>query len=58
MSQRDLVTERMRHAERLLAHIDRAIEAERGAIDLTKEEMFDVFGDFDPAEYEDEARER
>jgi len=25
---------------------------------MTKEEMFEVFGDFDPAEYEDEVRER
>ena len=25
---------------------------------MTKEEMFEVFGDFDPAEYEDEVKER
>ncbi len=48
-------------AERLLDMvdaIDTAIETERQGMKLSKEEMLEVFGDFDPAEYEAEARER
>lgn len=48
-------------AERTLALIDAidlAIEAERNGMKLTNEEMLEVFGDFDPSEHEDEARER
>lgn len=47
--------------ERLLAVIDAvdaAVAAERGGRAMTAEEMLEVFGGFDPAEYEDEARDR
>lgn len=48
-------------AERLLTMVDAvdaAIDAERRGIAMNKEEMLEVFGDFDPTEYEAEARER
>lgn len=58
VSQRELVVQKMRRTERLLALLDRTILAMEGGISMTKEEMFEVFGDFDPAEYEDEVKER
>ncbi len=50
-----------RRAERLFAMIDaidRAAEADRKGLTMTNEEMLEVFDGFDPAEYEDEAKER
>lgn len=38
--------------------IDRAINAERKRINMTTEEMLEVFGDFDPAEHQEEAEDR
>jgi MerR family transcriptional regulator, thiopeptide resistance regulator len=48
-------------ADRLLAMaelIDRTLTAEREGSTMDDEELFEVFGDFDPREHEDEARER
>ena len=48
-------------ANRLLAMVDavdRAIRAERTGMRLSKEEMLEVFGDFDPTAHEEEAKER
>jgi DNA-binding transcriptional MerR regulator len=48
-------------ADRLLAMvdaIDTAIELERREMNMNPEEMLEVFGDFDPAQHEPEARER
>ena len=56
--QRDLVAEKPRRDEALLALIDKTILAMEGGIAMTKEEMFEVFGDFDPNEYEDEVQQR
>ncbi len=50
-----------RKAERLLSMmdaIDHAVESQRQGIPMTPEETLEVFGDFDPAEHEEEARER
>jgi len=47
--------------DRLLAMIDaldEAITAEKRGTKMTNEEMLSVFGDFNPAEYEEEAAER
>ena len=38
--------------------VDRAIEGTRRGIMMDKDEMFEVFGEFDPARYEQEAEER
>lgn len=56
--QRDLIAEQAVRLEALLALIDKTIAADQGGIAMTKEEMFEVFGDFDPSEYEDEVKER
>ena len=48
-------------AERILTMIeavDGAVAAEREGTRMTNEDMLEVFGDFDPADYEDEVRER
>ena len=48
-------------AERLLAMVDaveRAARAESTGIQMSNKEMLDVFGDFDPTQYEEEVKER
>jgi len=56
--QRQLLTERATRVQALIQAVDAALESiERGTV-MTKEEMFEVFGDFDPSKYEDEARQR
>ena len=57
-AQRDLIAERALRLEALLRLIDKTITALDGGIQMSKEEMFEVFGDFDPAEYENEVTER
>ncbi len=56
--QRELIAERMIRLETMLELIDKTLASIEGGIPMTKEEMFEVFGDFDPSEYEDEVRER
>lgn len=56
--QRDLIAEKVGRYEAMLGLIDKTLAAANGGIRMEKEEMFEVFGDFDPAEHEDEARER
>ncbi len=58
VAQRELVAAKIAHDKRLLALIDKTIAAMKGGFLLTKEEMFEVFGDFNPAEYEDEVKDR
>jgi MerR family transcriptional regulator, thiopeptide resistance regulator len=57
-AQRDLIAERALRLKALLRLIDTTITAMDGGIQMSKEEMFEVFGDFDPAEYEDEVKQR
>ena len=54
---RQLVIQR-RRLDKVIAAVEAAIRAEETGMKLTKEEMFDVFGDFDPTEYAEEVRER
>ena len=56
--QRDLLTERAAHLHDLIAAVDAALGAEREGTRMTNEEMLEVFGDFDPSRYEEEARQR
>lgn len=58
LEQRRLTAEKLRRDEALLALLDKTIVAMEGGIQMSKEDMFEVFGDFDPSEHEDEARER
>lgn len=57
-NQRQLIAEKVDRTRALLALIDKTIQATEGGIQMTKEEMFEVFGDFNPADYEDEVKER
>lgn len=56
--QRELLEARADHLLALVDAVDRAVRAERTGTAMTNEEMLEVFGDFDPAEYEEEADER
>lgn len=56
--QRDLLEQRATHLEAMIATIDRTLDAHTKGTPMNKEDMFEVFGDFDPAEHEEEARER
>ncbi|MDO8847243.1 MAG: MerR family transcriptional regulator [Coriobacteriia bacterium] len=56
--QREMLTQKSARTAALITSVERAINAERTGVRMTKEETFEVFGDFDPAEYEDEVKER
>ena len=55
LMQRSMLQERAAQARALIAAVDRALEAMEGGAPLKDEEMFEAF---DPAQYEDEVRER
>ncbi len=58
VAQRRLLAEKAQRTEAMLTAIDLALLAlEEGRI-MDKDEMFEVFGDFDPQDYEDEVKER
>lgn len=57
-AQRDLLARRARRLEAMLVLIDKTLAAQEGGIQMRQDEMFEVFGDFDPSEYEHETRER
>ncbi|CAM5495867.1 MerR family transcriptional regulator [Streptomyces pilosus] len=56
--QHELLTARIEKLREMAAAVEHAMEARTMGIDLTPEEKFEVFGDFDPDQYEDEVRER
>jgi DNA-binding transcriptional MerR regulator len=56
--QRDLIAEQALRLEAMLGLVDKTLASLKGGIPMTKEEMFEVFGDFDPSGYEDEVKER
>lgn len=56
--QRDLSAGRIERLYAMLDLIDRTTASPLGVIHMDKEEMVDIFGDFDPADHADEARER
>jgi MerR family transcriptional regulator, thiopeptide resistance regulator len=56
--QRRLLTDKSVRLAKMIAAVDEAILAlERGTV-IHKEDMFGVFGDFDPAQYEEEAKQQ
>lgn len=58
LMQRRLLTERATRVQALIGAVDAALDSlEKGTV-MTKEEMFEVFGDFDPSKYEDEVQQR
>lgn len=56
--QERLLGDRIARLEEMLAAVQTTKEAHRMGMQLTPEERFELFGDFDPAEHADEARER
>ncbi len=56
--QRALLLERAAHLHNLIEAVDAALDAEKRGTRMTNEEMLEVFGDFDPSQYEEEARQR
>jgi DNA-binding transcriptional MerR regulator len=57
-TQRELLTQRQARLQALLQAVEKAIEAHEKGIAMTKEEMFEVFGDFNPTEHQAEAEQR
>lgn len=55
---RELLRVQLATKRAMLDAVERAIEHHDGGMAMTNEEMFEVFGDFDPAEHADEVRER
>jgi len=58
LAQREMVAEHALRLEAMLSLIDKTLISLEGGIRMTKEEMFEVFGDFDPSEYEEEVEQR
>jgi DNA-binding transcriptional MerR regulator len=58
VTQRALLVEKGERIRTMVALVDRTLDAmEKGTV-MKKEEMFEVFGDFDPEAHEEEAEER
>jgi DNA-binding transcriptional MerR regulator len=58
VSQRNLLAEKAERILTMMNAVDAALAAAEKGIAMSEEEMFDVFGDFDPKQYEDETQER
>lgn len=58
LAQRRLLAEKAQRTEAMLTAIDLALLALEEGRTMDTDEMFEVFGDFDPKEYEDEVNER
>jgi DNA-binding transcriptional MerR regulator len=56
--QHQLVRTRIDHLTRLLGALEKTMEAQMSGLNLTPEERFEVFGEHDPEEHADEARDR
>ena len=56
--QRRLLTERATRIRALIAAVDAALDSNQKGTAMSNEERFEVFGDFDPSKYEEEANER
>ena len=58
IAQRELLRERQHRTERIIAGVNRALEAMEEERRMAKREMFEGLEDFDHEQYEEEARER
>lgn len=56
--QHALLSARIGKLQAMAAAVEHAMEARKMGVNLTPEEKFEVFGDFDPDAYADEVRER
>jgi DNA-binding transcriptional MerR regulator len=58
LAQRSLLGDKARRTEGMLAAIESALGALDEGVEMNADEMFTVFGDFEPADYEEEVKER
>ncbi|QSQ24497.1 MerR family transcriptional regulator [Pyxidicoccus parkwayensis] len=58
LMQRQLLSERSARLDALLIAVDAALDALEKGRHMDQEKMFEAFGDFDPAKYEAEVKER
>jgi DNA-binding transcriptional MerR regulator len=58
LTQRDLIIERATRLDAMGRLIDKTLASMEGGIPMDEREMFEVFDEFDPSEYEDEVKER
>ncbi len=56
--QRDLLAIRKDRLQKMIGAVETALDAHEKGITMNKEEMFEVFGDFDPKAHEAEVEER
>ncbi|MER7013082.1 MerR family transcriptional regulator [Saccharopolyspora sp. NPDC000359] len=56
--QRELLLERIERLQRMVAAVDRELEASTMGVNLTQQEKFELFGDFDPDDHAAEAEQR
>jgi DNA-binding transcriptional MerR regulator len=56
--QHSLLLERLDRTRSMVAAVEKEMEARVMGVPLTPEEKFEVFGDFDPDQYEEEVQER
>jgi DNA-binding transcriptional MerR regulator len=56
--QHSLLLERLDRTRSMVAAVEKEMEARIMGVPLTPEEKFEVFGDFDPDQYEEEVQER
>ncbi|NLU76364.1 MerR family transcriptional regulator [Streptomyces sp. HNM0575] len=56
--QHELLSSRIERLRKMAAAVEHAMEARKMGIDLTPEEKFEVFGDFDPDQYAEETERR
>lgn len=56
--QHQLLRDRIERLERIVVVVEKEMEARQMGISLTPEERFEVFGDFDPENYAEEAEQR
>jgi DNA-binding transcriptional MerR regulator len=56
--QHELLSSRIAKLQKMAAAVEQAMEARKMGIDLTPEEKFEVFGDFDPDQYAEETERR
>lgn len=56
--QRRMLVDKAAQLEKMIGAVDAALGATRKGTTMDKDDMFEVFGDFDPSHYEDEVKER
>ena len=56
--QHQLLRDRLERTQQMVAAVEKEMEARAMGMSLTPEEKFEVFGEFDPDQYEEEVQER